>query len=325
MRRRATTRIALIIATLIAIVAMVVAIGGLASASIPNAATPRLTDGTVTTVTEPRTAINRRTAFADAHGLLDEVRMPGAVRVDHEPRGDGGFLAHPASAPGTDALADVHRWWTSRATVALVIADIEALKPARASTGHSFGTFSGPGHSGQMIEFDWPARTGVLSSRAVVIEAVNLGDGMTGVRADAEDVWTVARPAGEQLPAGINRVTITSAVPDSTPIVTLDVTTLAQVAQIVSLIDSVQVAQPGWTSCPAEFAGAPVITMTFRGGAELAAATVRDDDGEPSSECSGEIDLTLGGAPQMPLAGNVIEPLQKLLGVNLDPTGLPKP
>lgn len=327
MRRRATTRIALIIASLMAIGGVAVAIGGLASASIPRAAAPVLTDAAISpAVPDSQTAVNRRAAFADAHKLIGELRLPaGAGRVGHEPRGDGGWLAHPGSAPGTGALADVHRWWVLRGTVGSVIADLKDLRPVGASGGQLFGAFSGPGHSGRVIEFEWQPTAGVLSSRAVVIEAVNLRDGMTGVRADAEDVWIVARPAAERLPAGINEIVVSSAFHGKPPFLSLTVTDPSKIDAIVSLLDGLPVAQPVVYACPLIPTGLPTVTMVFYGGAELAQATVQDDDGAPSWACSGEIDLTLGGVAQMPLTGNFIAPVQQLLGVNFDPGGSAMP
>ena len=145
--------------------------------------------------------------------LLRGENAGGSTRSPREPAGDGGWLAHAGSGVGTSALVDRHRWWIVHGDVGQVLSEIGALRPHGATGTGPFGTFSGPGHSGEVMEFTWPQQPGVLSTREVVIEAVNLGQGETGVRADAQDVWVVVRPATERLPTGINRIRITSAYP----------------------------------------------------------------------------------------------------------------
>lgn len=87
-----------------------------------------------------------------------------------------------------------------------------------------------------------------------------------------------------------------------------------------TLFDSLSVVQPGIILCPPPPVGpdgtseGPNVTLSFYGGVVLAQATVTDDCGY-NGECN-PIGFSLAGQRLDPLVGNVIAPLQKLLGVS---------
>jgi hypothetical protein len=266
----------------------------------------------------PTTTGNRRLARRDAPQLLARLKLPArAERSPSEPGGDGGWLARPASISGTEVVTDNHGWWRITGTTPpAVIAYIEAHPPFGSTPAGVSGSFGGDGFAGQSYTVQWPTRAGRLSSRQLIVEAVNLRDGAVGVRADAEDVWIVTRSPHERVPSGVHEIDVTSAEPAKSPIVSRSVTDPAKVRRIIDLIDRMPVVQPAVYSCPAEFV-VPIVTFEFRaaaGGAVLADAQA-SDYGYPSEPCN-PIDFSIGNRAQKPLiGGNFLATVQRMLGV----------
>jgi hypothetical protein len=224
-------------------------------------------------------ANNRAAARADAAALLTRLQLPaGASASTVEPAGDGGQLARPAVGPAaTPNVVDRHGWWRVPGGPAAVLAYVAAHPPAGA---HRF--LSGPGVAG----FAWRPRRRVLNQRWLIVHAVALADGSTGVRADAQVVWVTPRPAHERIPAGERRLRVTVGRHS------LLVTSRSQIRQVVRLLNALPAAQPGAVNCPADMGIR--VRLAFR---PRPAVAVVDTTG-----CGG-VTLTLHGRRQPPLAG----------------------
>jgi hypothetical protein len=198
---------------------------------------------------------------------------------------------------------------------------IEAHRPAGA------GSFlCGPTTTYGVVEsecayFTWPAVPGVLGTRWLVVEVVQLPDGATGLRADAEVVWLTPHAAAETIPTGARllRISVGSGIKGNQPKQRpLTVTSTTKIEKIAALIDALPAEQPGERSCPVDF-GIEVRLAFYRrrGAAPLAVA---DDD---PGGC-GSVKLTIAGRAQAPLedGAQLIEAVDRVLGVRLDTSPL---
>lgn len=273
----------------------------------------------------PTLAANQRAAKLDANRLLARLSLPaGATRLSAEPSGDGGELKPLPALVATSAHFDVHAWWRVPGTEHATLEYVQAHPPAGATqyaTGS--GTNGQTGASELSVSFSWPGVPGVLRFRALTVTVTSLQGDVTGVLAEAESDWIVPRPAGEQIPAGVHEVDITSAKLRGPTTISLSVTKAATVHRIVSLIDAMPLAQPVTIACPALLtSGARVITLTFRAHAEspaLAKATYTDYRPltAPSGQCT-PVYFSVRGRPQGPLiGGNFVKRLADILGVSL--------
>ncbi len=297
---------------LIAAVIMVAALGvlGVGIAIGSPAAGPRPTSGS-----------NRSHALADASARLAALNLPaGAQPSSAEPVGGGSALANPAGTPATPNLVDDHGWWVIPGSPTSVVAYIDGHPPAGSTP-----TLSGSGGSPQQVTvtgFSWPAITGVLSSRELVIEAVKLPGGATGLRADAQVQWIDPRPTSERIPAGVRQLTVSERRGDKGVLAPFTVRSPRRLRRVIALLDSLPLFPPGTYNCPADFG--LEIRMAFYGrhGSPLAVSVV-DPDG-----CGGvglrvrgrhEPELTGTAVPGSGLPANfsLIGALDKALGVKL--------
>lgn len=227
----------------------------------------------------PTPAGNRAAARAEAPALLGRLALPpGAAASATEPAGDGGQLAQPFTRPATPNLVDVHGWWTAPGRPDAVLAYVRAHPPSG-----SRPSLRGAGLQG----FGWRPRRGVLSTRELVVQAVALPGGSTGVRADAEVVWIAPRPARERIPAGITRLRVTARHRHT-------VSAARRIRRVVHLLNGLPLAQPGAVNCPAETSS--VRLAFYRGHREEAVAVVE------GGGCQ-DVALRLRGRRQPPLTG----------------------
>jgi len=260
-------------------------------------------------------------AQRDAQQLLRvAILPPGAVRLSAEPGGDGELLREPSTDAGFPHSTDRHSWWRVPARLDWVLAFIKAHRPRG---GHWSGTLAVGGPGGPRngaLSFSFPAVQGVISMRWLTFDAVALPDGSTGVRVDAQDVWIVARPASEKVPAGVHEIDVMSALPGKPPLIARSVTSAANVRRIVALLDAMEIVQPGvGYSCPAFPDDHPVVTFDFRATAGrrlLARATLTDAD-VASGPCNA-VNFSISGHRQTPLiGGDLVKQTERLLHVNL--------
>ena len=153
---------------------------------------------------------------------------------------------------------------------------------------------------------------------------MRLPDGSTALRADAQVVWITPRSASETIPSGAGLMRIAVHAPSlrrgfepaSLPLLVRlpwKVTSVAQIDRIVSLLNELEVAQPGLRLCPFEGAADSNVQLSFYasdGAAPLAVADIY-------LEGCGGVSLTLGGVPQPSLEGGseLISPIGEILGV----------
>ena len=269
---------------------------------------------------EPR---NEIIAKLDAEAHLSDLALPAsAARSDQEPAGDGGALASPFSGPpATPDVVDYHHWWiVLGASPASVLQYVQDHPPAggRLQVGGSFGLRGQPAISG--IEFSWPALRGRLSVRWLVVEAVGLPDGSTGVRADSQAVWIKVRPASERIPAGSRRLVLTTTRGGRIIQGPRTVTSPRAVHRGVRLLNALPALQPGVYACPADFR--TLIRLAFDAAAGRRPLAVAEVD---PSGC-GVVRLTIRGRTQPPLTGGLTlaKRLSRALGAKVD-TGIPTP
>lgn len=248
----------------------------------------------------PTAASNLAAAAADASWLLSQVALPaGSSPSATEPAGDNGTFSNPGSAPDTPNLVDDHSWWVVPGSPAAVILYAVQHVPA-GSTRSSSG-------SGQIYEeagLEWPPEGEVLASRMLIFTATELPGGLTGLRADAEDVWVTPRSASEVLPAGsrLLRVSVQAGNGKQRP---LAITSPRRIAAVAAILNSLPALQPGTGSCPADF-GVTIRLAFYRRGAPSPRAVANID----TSGCGG-VALTLDGREEPELSS---EPLPGLRG-----------
>jgi hypothetical protein len=222
---------------------------------------------------------HRAAARADAATLLSRLKLPPGASVSGvEPAGDGGQLARPAVGPAaTPNVVDRHEWWRVPGGPAAVIAYVDAHRPAG-----SRRFLTGAGVTG----LDWGPRRGVLSQRRLIVQAVSLADGSTGVRADAQVVWVTPRPPRERVPAAERRLRVTVGRRS------LFVTSTSEIREVIRLLNALPAAQPGAVNCPADRGAA--VRLAFR---PRRAVAVVDQAG------CGDVALTLHGRRRPSLTG----------------------
>jgi hypothetical protein len=263
-------------------------------------------------------AENETTARSDAGSLLIATPLPaGATQSSAEPSGAGSGLAEAGITPATPNLVDDHEWWTVPGPRADVIEYVEAHRPAGTSE-----SLCGPSTTNGVIEsecayFAWPTVPGSLTTRWLVVEAVQLPDGVTGLRADAEVVWVTPRPASEKVPAGARllRISVSGYIKANQPRQRpLTVTSAKKIEKIAALIDALPAEQPGRFVCPADF-GIDVRLAFYRRRDGPPLVVANDDPGG----CD-DVSLTIEGRAQPPLEGGaqLVEGVDHVLGVRLD-------
>lgn len=141
--------------------------------------------------------------------LLSEPPLPlGSSESSTEPAEDDSLLAHPGiGPPATPNAVDEHAWWLVPVAPAEALAYICAHLPAGTTRPESVGR--GPSEpnvpDNEIAAFTPPGSPGTL-----VIKAIQLPNGSTALRADAQVVWITPRPASETIPSGAHLLRITS-------------------------------------------------------------------------------------------------------------------
>jgi hypothetical protein len=212
-------------------------------------------------------------------------------------------LAGPALTVGVGNLVDRHFWWTVDSPLNKLFSYVQSHSPAGGRLDTTCGGGSSNGPQWDCAGFAFSPRPGVLGVRELVIEMVGLGNGSTGIRADAEVQWIVNRPLSERVPSGVGEIEVTRNGPSGGEAVAVgDPTT---VHKIIRLFDALPVLQPGSWHCPAIRPG-PEVRIIFRsagGGPALARAAVRADVGRPQTGCDA-MSFWIGRQRQMALVGS---------------------
>ncbi|MHB1567684.1 MAG: hypothetical protein ACYCXW_10335 [Solirubrobacteraceae bacterium] len=222
------------------------------------------------------------------------------------------MLAKPAQLPALADLVDVHGWWRVPGSLSPVYRFVKAHAPDGSRLNGWGRRYPSP--RAAFVDFEWPPVTGVSESRSLNIELVALSAKSTGVRVDGQVVWTMPRPAGERIPAGVHEVDVTRQKLGHIARVSISLTKPATVQRVISAIDQLPIVQPGAVeSCPAERAQ-PTVTINFHRGhgtPVLARATY-------TGACGG-MAFSIHGKSQTPLANGytLIHELEQVAGVKL--------
>jgi hypothetical protein len=272
----------------------------------------------------PTTASNRQVAQRDAANLLRRLRLPpGAVSSPAEPSGDGGHLKPVQSLNATSAAVDQHAWWQAPESTSALLAYIKSHPPSGSKLDGSGELYDNGALVDQSLTFEWPPVRGVLGERELSVTLIALRGGGTGVLAQSQSNWIVARSRSERIPATAREVDVSSALLDGPTTVSLSVTVASKVRSLARLLNALPVVQPAVYSCPALLTqGARVITLRFRsaaGGPLLAQATyvAYRHLAYDSGPCNA-IELTIAGRRRTPLVGGAfLRRIERLLGVAL--------
>jgi hypothetical protein len=243
-------------------------------------------------------AANQQAAEAEAASLLELLQLPpGAVQSASPPPDSG--LSQPAELPRTPKLIDRPSWWLVPGSRDGVLEWIKEHAPA-GSQPVGGGEIVGAGLNSRFVNFGWPPIPEVLASRTLMVEGVGLADGSTGLRADAQVVWTVPRPASEVIPARARVIAVRFSGRRISHRRFL-ITRSKAVRRIATLIDGLPTVQPGVHSCPMIRANPPTLTLTFRTrprGRALAVAV----QPKAAGVCQ-PMKLSINGEAQTPLLG----------------------
>jgi hypothetical protein len=294
--------------------------GAVASDGDADGATARSASVPASGAAVSRTAAeNEAAAQSDAASLLTELALPaGASRSSVEPAGDDSLLAQPGvGPPATPNVVDDHAWWIVPGTPAEVLAYIRPHLPAGTTPAVTDGGLSGPNvPDNESDAFAWTPIAGVLATRWLVVEVVQLANGSTGLRADAQVVWVTPRPASEAIPPGSHllRISVHGSLRGERPMQRpFSVTSAKKIDAIVALLNALPASQPGTRSCPADFGIRVRLAFYRRRGSEPLAVAAIDPQG-----CGG-VALTIDGAAQPGLeSGRALGQVERVLGVKLD-------
>jgi hypothetical protein len=265
-------------------------------------------------------ATNLAAAQADTAAAIAGLALPpGAIPSAVEPAGDGSVLANPLSEPATPNLVDGHAWWIVPGSPAAAVAYVHAHPPATATCATPAPGGS-PSISYVTDQCSLPGRAGVLDERALLVVAVQLPDGTTGLRADAQAVWLVPRSASERIPTGARRLVVSVTAPGHPHRQSVTVTSRPRIDRVRALLDALPLAQPGVRSCPAGFAVRVRLAFYTRTGRTPLAVAAVDPMG-----CGG-VNLTIRGRVEPPLTGlglpgaSLVERIDAAIGVKLRTT-----
>jgi hypothetical protein len=258
--------------------------------------------------------------------LLAELPLPpGSSESATEPAEDDSLLAHPGlGPPATPNAVDEHAWWLVPVAPAEALSYICAHLPAGTTRPESVGRSPSEPNvpDNETAAFTPPGSPGTL-----VIKAVQLPNGSTALRADAQVVWTIPRPTSETIPSGARLLRITvhdrnrsSRNPQNPSQLALlerlpwKTTSPRQIEGIVALLNELRVVQPGRRFCPLE-RGDSSVELTFYTSPDAAPLAVA---GIGPGACRGGVSLTIGGVSQPRLEGgwSLVGQIGEALGVN---------
>lgn len=197
-------------------------------------------------------------------------------------------------------VVDGHAWWVLPGVRSKVLAYIRTHPPAGTTIAFSGSAATHGRTTSESVAFAWPPIADVLGMRWLVITVVQIPGGPTGLRADAQVVWITPRPVSEAIPGGAHllRISVNSVIaanqPHQRP---LRVTSAHKIAQVIALLNSLPAAQPGVTSCPADFGIS--VRLAFYPTPRATPSAVAEIDPQG---CGG-VGLTLDGRPQPRLSG----------------------
>jgi len=249
------------------------------------------------------------------------VLPPDASQSATEPAGDHGELARPAAALFYRAEADTDRFWVTAATPSTVMSSAAAALPsgARPSSSGAVGNANLDGFRSWLLP---PVDPRHLGQRLLVMQAVVLANGQTGVRADVWVQYQVPRPTEQRVPEHVRvlDLTVTQA---GKVLARRQVTTLETIQRIAEAIENLpfesvprDLAFP--IMCPPQSPDVPQDSFRFQAsptGKALATVSLPADSPDVASPCTGA-SLWIRGHRQPALAdgGALLKTASKILG-----------
>jgi hypothetical protein len=269
---------------------------------------------------------NRQAAVGAADQLLGEVVLPaGATEIPSEPAGDEHQLERSIELALFAAEVDRHEFWTTTASPSAVVASIEAHLPAGAHR-------TGSGYSGgsMFVSYSLPAvGAPALGPRTLSVDAVELADRSTGVRADATVRYSAPRLPAQRVPAQAHVLEVAmTPLPFGhsppfalkSPLVVTRRSVVRRIAGIIDGLPFIAALRGVAISCPA-IPPAPIVKFTFRATeAGPALATVTEPANTPAvAEPCFTTALTIRGRRQPGLldGGTLLRQAGAILGVKL--------
>jgi hypothetical protein len=264
------------------------------------------------------TSAHRQAAIRDAKQLLAGVVAPPGAVVNSSSSGVGPHTLLLSTALNS---AVQRRSWTVPEDSSTVLSFVTAHLPSGSKVE---STGSGGPQPMQSVTRAWPSIPGVLGIRWLQIQVTSTGSNQTLLSAMAQSQWIIDRSASQRIPADVQAITVTSAMPRKPPFLSQTVTNHQHVRTLIELFNSLPLVQPAVTSCPEEPTDQPIVTITFKDAtAGQPAAHARVSSAAnihwPASAAAWgcyPTELSLD-RHQAALAGNVVGPLQRVLGLNL--------
>jgi hypothetical protein len=249
-------------------------------------------------------AVSQRTGEAEASRLLGLLELPpGASFSATQPVGSSPHLSQPVVGLLSPAFVDTPSWWLAPGPPYSALAWLKEHPPAGSGLSMEASDIEGGEVKSQSVSFKLPPVPGVFESRSLLVTAVSEPGGTTGLRADAQVVWTVPKPSTERVPPRARALEVRYSGGGARP-GGFVVSDPRQVRQIVALVNGLPIVQPSgptYGGCPREVASPRTTTLTFRrarGGRVLAVASQM----EPPGDCAA-MALTIDGKRQTPLVG----------------------
>jgi hypothetical protein len=257
---------------------------------------------------------SKSSARVAARRILGALRLPaGASRAQANPGPPS--LGKPPFVAATPNLVDVHEFWRVPGAPRSVLNWITKHPPSGSKAFESGAIGDNGSVVSQFVGFSFlrSSRDRDPSETLLVTVGAARGGG-TAVRADAQAVWLLTRPASERVPAGVHAIAVSESRFSGQPPGRWTVTDASRVKRVVAILDRLPAAQPGPAACPAD--AGPFVTLELataaKHGRRLATAYV-DGGG-----CR-RVGLVIRGHREHPLQGNprLLGQLSSATGINL--------
>jgi len=228
-------------------------------------------------------------------------------------------MAAPMSEPASPDLVDLYHLWTTSGSFGEVQTWVSAHPPSASKPAGSGTSFQRGALVSTDVTYGYPPVAGQYESRQLLVALAPLSRHRVGIRIDAQVIWYPARPATEEIPPAITKVTVTvytqanlSGSPRS--VLRARTITLPPVARLLArIVDSSPLAVPGPRSCPSDTGTNPRLDLVFSGPPGVPTVVVHDD----TNGCGG-ISFTVAGRVQAPLTDDgLFHRVDQLLGLDL--------
>jgi hypothetical protein len=263
----------------------------------------------------------RQRAIEDAAAILAAFVPPdGAVRLSSLPDLASELRQVGNAGVGNNSVDDMSLWRVRMAPTDVLAWEVAHL-PSRFSTPNKAGSWDSESFGQDPVFYgaDWSLApfSGVLPDRQLHVAALDVQNGQTVIRVDADVTWLDPHPAADLLPAAVAVVTFTAvrgstSNPPAPPPATI--TDPAMTRRVAAVLNGLPL-QPGFDGIGCFSYSGQKLVLTFSarsGGPALAVATL--DLGE---NCAG-VTLTIGSKPKPELVkdGTLAGELERAAGLH---------